>query len=114
FEVEHITPQSRGGETTENNLALSCRSCNLYKADSVTAFDDTTQTTVRWFHPRRDVWSEHFCARPRGRRGPRLNRYRTRHHLPVADEQRGSGRGSQPVASTRLHILNLVCQWSAN
>ncbi len=35
FEVEHITPQSRGGKTTEDNLALSCRSCNLYKSDFI-------------------------------------------------------------------------------
>lgn len=60
FEVEHITPQSCGGETTEDNLALSCRSCNLYKADLVSGFDKLTQTEVRLFNPRRDVWHEHF------------------------------------------------------
>jgi len=60
FEVEHITPQSRGGETTEENLALSCRSCNLYKSDYVSAVDDLTQQEVNLFNPRRDVWQEHF------------------------------------------------------
>ena len=60
FEVEHITPQSQGGETTENNLALSCRSCNLYKSDFVTAFDELTHEEVRLFNPRRDIWNEHF------------------------------------------------------
>lgn len=60
FEVEHITPQSRGGETSEDNLALSCRSCNLYKADSVSAFDELTQREIRLFDPRRDIWREHF------------------------------------------------------
>ncbi len=46
FEVEHIRPQSLGGETTEENLALSCRSCNLYKSDSVSATDELTGSDV--------------------------------------------------------------------
>lgn len=60
FEVEHISPQARGGETVEDNLALSCRSCNLYKSDAVSVFDDSTQTDVRLFNPRRDAWEDHF------------------------------------------------------
>lgn len=60
FEVEHIAPQSRGGETTENNLALSCRSCNLYKSDYVSAVDKLTEQEVDLFNPRRDAWHEHF------------------------------------------------------
>jgi len=31
FEVEHIAPVSAGGQDEEANLALACRSCNLYK-----------------------------------------------------------------------------------
>ena len=60
FEVEHITPQASGGESSPDNLALSCRSCNLYKSDAVAAFDEQSQSTVRLFHPRRDDWREHF------------------------------------------------------
>jgi hypothetical protein len=60
FEVEHVTPLSRGGEKTEDNLALACRSCNLYKSDHVSAFDDLTGQEASLFNPRRDVWSEHF------------------------------------------------------
>lgn len=60
FEVEHIAPQSRGGETTENNLALSCRSCNLYKSDYVSAVDELTQQEASLFNPRHDSWGEHF------------------------------------------------------
>lgn len=60
FEVEHIHPQASGGESSPDNLALSCRSCNLYKSDAVAAFDEQTQSTVRLFHPRRDAWGEHF------------------------------------------------------
>lgn len=60
FEVEHVTPRSRGGETTEGNLALSCRSCNLYKSDYVLAVDAQTRQEVTLFNPRRDRWREHF------------------------------------------------------
>lgn len=60
FEVEHITPQASGGETAVENLALSCRSCNLYKSNFVTAFDEQTESETRLFNPRRDIWREHF------------------------------------------------------
>ena len=60
FEVEHIFPLSRGGNDNENNLALSCRSCNLYKSDSVSSLDEETQIEARLFNPREDVWAEHF------------------------------------------------------
>ncbi|MDQ3747672.1 MAG: HNH endonuclease [Acidobacteriota bacterium] len=60
FEVEHITPQARGGETIEQNLALSCRSCNLYKSDLVNGIDSRTNTETALFHPRREEWREHF------------------------------------------------------
>ena len=62
FEVEHITLQGSGGESSPDNLALSCRSCNLYKSDAMTAFDEQTQSIVRLFHPRRDEWDEHFTV----------------------------------------------------
>lgn len=47
FEVEHIKPLSRGGDDSKNNLALSCRSCNLYKSDSVSFFDKETRKKSR-------------------------------------------------------------------
>ncbi len=60
FEVEHITPQAHGGGTTEENLALACRSCNLYKSAHVRALDELTQQEVSLFNPRRAAWGEHF------------------------------------------------------
>ena len=60
FEVEHIIPSALGGKNRESNLALSCRSCNLYKSDSISFFDEKTKKEVRFFNPRKDVWSEHF------------------------------------------------------
>ena len=60
FEVEQIRPLAHGGETDDENLALSCRSCNLYKADCVKAVDELTRQEVSLFNPRHDVWREHF------------------------------------------------------
>lgn len=31
FEVEHVTPVALGGGDTAENLALACRSCNLFR-----------------------------------------------------------------------------------
>lgn len=62
FEVEHIEPLVRRGSDDNRNLALACRSCNVHKGDAVESEDGDTQTVVRLFHPRRDVWSEHFTV----------------------------------------------------
>jgi hypothetical protein len=60
FEVEHLTPQSRGGPDDLDNLALSCNACNRFKSDFTTAFDPGTQQNVALFNPRTDQWAEHF------------------------------------------------------
>lgn len=62
FEIEHITPLSRQGTSSEENLTLSCRSCNLRKGTRVKSTDVDSETEVDLFHPRRDVWDEHFEA----------------------------------------------------
>ncbi len=59
-EVEHILPSARGGADDEANLALACHACNLYKSDFVIGHDADTQTDTRLFHPRRDIWADHF------------------------------------------------------
>ena len=35
FQIDHITPMSKNGKTTPENLQLLCRSCNLKKSDRV-------------------------------------------------------------------------------
>jgi hypothetical protein len=60
FEVEHVLPVSRGGADGEDNMALACRPCNLFKSDRTTAGDPATGAEAPLFHPRRDVWAEHF------------------------------------------------------
>jgi hypothetical protein len=60
FHVEHIVPRSRGGTTTDENLALACPGCNLRKADRIATVDPLTNSEVPLFHPRRDRWADHF------------------------------------------------------
>jgi hypothetical protein len=60
FEVEHIVPITRGGTNDQSNLALSCRSCNLYKSNLISTRDEKTQDEIGFFNPRRELWTAHF------------------------------------------------------
>jgi hypothetical protein len=60
FHIDHITPVIAGGTTTENNLALACVSCSLYKAARQIVEDPETGEKVPIFNPRQQVWTEHF------------------------------------------------------
>jgi hypothetical protein len=62
FEVEHVAPWPAGGSDDDANLALACRSCNLYKSVHVSVTDDVTGKEARLFDPRREAWSDHFEA----------------------------------------------------
>jgi hypothetical protein len=67
LEVDHIIPEARGGRTTLDNLALCCRSCNLYKHVKTAATDPVTGETISLFSPRTQRWAEHFILdRDRG------------------------------------------------
>jgi hypothetical protein len=41
-------------------LALSCRSCNIHKANHLTGVDEITQEETVLFNPRLDRWVDHF------------------------------------------------------
>ena len=60
FHVEHILPRAKGGTDELANLTLACPSCNLRKANRITAIDPTSGASVPLFHPGRDRWLEHF------------------------------------------------------
>lgn len=60
FEVEHIIPISRACDDSQANLALSCRSCNLFKSDFVDGLDEETEEKADLFDPRSDLWNDHF------------------------------------------------------
>ena len=58
--VDHIVPQAQGGETTFENLCFACRRCNEFKGSSTSAQDPLTGETVALFHPRQQIWTDHF------------------------------------------------------
>jgi hypothetical protein len=64
FDVEHVTPVSRGGADDPENLALACRICNQKKGDATTGPDPAGAAQVYLFDPRRDRWIEHFAIDP--------------------------------------------------
>ena len=60
MEVDHIIPESLGGQTEEANLWLACLLCNDHKNDRIAALDPETGEYVGLFDPRRQQWHEHF------------------------------------------------------
>ena len=60
FSIEHIMPLSKGGTNDLGNLAFSCQGCNGRKYVSVEAIDLVTQETVSLYHPRQQIWANHF------------------------------------------------------
>lgn len=59
-EVEHIVPRAKGGPDHPDNLALSCRHCNLRKQVRTEGTDPNTGRTAPLFNPRSHRWEEHF------------------------------------------------------
>ena len=60
FHIDHIRPLANGGTTTFENLALACVSCSLRKGARRTAPDPWTGKPVPLFHPRSQIWFDHF------------------------------------------------------
>jgi hypothetical protein len=59
--VEHIHPRQKGGGNELDNLALSCQGCNGFKAAKTTGVDPFTGRRVPLYHPRRQLWGDHFA-----------------------------------------------------
>ena len=60
-EVDHVVALKHGGDTIENNLALSCILCNKHKGSDLSSIDPVNGDLVALFHPRSDSWEDHFC-----------------------------------------------------
>lgn len=61
FVVEHVFPKSKGGQSTQENTALSCQGCNNYKYNKTTGIDGLTGIKANIFNPRKQIWSAHFA-----------------------------------------------------
>lgn len=60
LEIEHIFPISKGGSSTEENLCLACRHCNLHKASKVFGFDVVSAKKAKLFNPNTQIWTKQF------------------------------------------------------
>lgn len=100
FHIDHVIPQSAGGATSAENLALACVTCSLCKGARQTATDPAAGTDAPLFHPRLDAWRLHFRwegvrvagITPTGRataEALRMNRFRA---LEIRLEERERGR----------------------
>ncbi len=60
FQIDHIIARQHGGSSETDNLAFCCLHCNRHKGPNIAGRDTETGDLVRLFHPRTDVWHEHF------------------------------------------------------
>jgi len=65
-EVDHVIALKHGGLTTAENLAFACWRCNSHKGSDLGSFDPETGEFSFLFHPRRQVWAEHFASDENG------------------------------------------------
>lgn len=59
-QVDHIIAEKHGGETTLQNLALSCIVCNRRKSSDIAAIDPESGQLAPLFNPRTQEWFQHF------------------------------------------------------
>jgi hypothetical protein len=60
FHAEHIIAEQHEGTTTLNNLAWACMQCNAAKGPNIASYDRETGELTPLYHPRHDLWDEHF------------------------------------------------------
>jgi HNH endonuclease len=60
FHVEHVIARQHRGPDDPDNLALACHLCNNKKGPNLAGIAPDTGALTRLFHPRTDVWEEHF------------------------------------------------------
>ncbi len=59
--TDHIIPLSQGGSHDKTNLCQACYRCNAFKGTFTHAFDALTEQVVPLYHPKQQVWAEHFA-----------------------------------------------------
>jgi hypothetical protein len=60
FNFDHIIALSKGGTAEFENIAHTCGGCNGFKREKIEHIDPLTGQITRLFHPRKDIWSDHF------------------------------------------------------
>jgi hypothetical protein len=60
FNVDHIVASQHRGDNDPSNLAFCCPKCNRKKGPNLAGIDPLTQSVVALFHPRHEMWADHF------------------------------------------------------
>ena len=60
FQFDHITALKHHGPTSEANLAHACYPCNSAKGPNIAGIDPISGNVSPLYHPRHDVWQQHF------------------------------------------------------
>jgi 5-methylcytosine-specific restriction endonuclease McrA len=60
-QVDHVIAEEHGGQTTLDNLALSCTVCNRRKGSDIGSLDPDSGTLIPLFNPRTQQWSDHLA-----------------------------------------------------
>jgi hypothetical protein len=60
FHIEHIQAKQHIQDDNLDNLCLACPHCNLHKGPNLTTLCGETGDIVPLFHPRQQVWDDHF------------------------------------------------------
>ncbi|MDX2250197.1 MAG: HNH endonuclease signature motif containing protein [Bacteroidia bacterium] len=60
FQIDHIISLKHGGQTELENLAYSCPICNRNKGSDLGTLLADNGPVIRFFHPRKDQWENHF------------------------------------------------------
>lgn len=60
LQIEHVIPRKHDGDDDLTNLALACVDCNLRKSSDLAGLDPVSGGLTPLFHPRQDVWGDHF------------------------------------------------------
>lgn len=58
--IDHLIALKHGGATRDDNLALACIDCNLFKGSDLTAIDPVERAIVPLFNPRTQRWRDHL------------------------------------------------------
>lgn len=60
FHVDHIIAIKHNGTNEDHNLCLACPKCNAYKGENIAALDPLTGDAAKLYHPRQQLWDDHF------------------------------------------------------
>jgi HNH endonuclease len=59
-QIDHVISLKHEGDTSLDNLAYACFSCNNNKGSDIGTMLLPNKIFIRLFNPRIDIWNEHF------------------------------------------------------